>query len=302
MVGRIHDHLVQRYGANAVFMDVGDIPYGVDFREHIQLVFSDAKLLIVVIGHEWLGRNSDGRTRIHERADPVHLEVYTALNNKMLVLPVLIDGTKMPGPEVLPRNIKELAFRNALHVDSSEDFHIHVERLITAIDHMLGFESKSNSAVTLRDRLIHPTISPKENDQKSVDISSRNVRFFGLLPHFLMIVGMLLVAHYLIIMKLNLNPIYLRLTVITISGAYGFLLPRSRWVGIGATILVGLSAGIISVAGMTTIVGMIDGHSVLPSGTAEWQEAFEYIATITLSIVAGSAIAHSMFLNRSGLF
>jgi len=42
---------------------------------------------------------------------------------------------------------------------------------------------------------------------------------------------------------------------------------------------------------MTTIVGLIDEHSVLPHGVAEWQEVFEYVATITLASAAGNVLA-----------
>ena len=35
MVGRIRDRLALRYGEDAVFMDIDDIPYGKDFRAHI---------------------------------------------------------------------------------------------------------------------------------------------------------------------------------------------------------------------------------------------------------------------------
>ena len=36
IAGRIFDRLVGHYGADQVFMDIDSIPFGLDFREHIQ--------------------------------------------------------------------------------------------------------------------------------------------------------------------------------------------------------------------------------------------------------------------------
>src|ERR1700691_556226 len=94
ITGRIHDHLVQRYGADAVFMDIGGIPYGADFRTHIQDVFAGASVLIAVIGPEWLGQSAGGNMRIQQRVDPVRVEIQTALNQNIFLLPVLVDGAK----------------------------------------------------------------------------------------------------------------------------------------------------------------------------------------------------------------
>jgi len=35
MTGRIRDRLADRYGEDAVFMDIDNIPFGKDFRVHI---------------------------------------------------------------------------------------------------------------------------------------------------------------------------------------------------------------------------------------------------------------------------
>ena len=54
--GRIYDRLIDRYGEASVFMDVDKIPFGIDFRHHIQEVLRDADVLLAVVGTRWLGR------------------------------------------------------------------------------------------------------------------------------------------------------------------------------------------------------------------------------------------------------
>ena len=48
--GRIHDRLESRFGRGAIFMDVGDIPYGGDFREHLSVAVSGCDVLLAMIG------------------------------------------------------------------------------------------------------------------------------------------------------------------------------------------------------------------------------------------------------------
>jgi hypothetical protein len=290
IVGRIYDRLVGRYGAEAVFMDVSGIPYGADFRDHIQTVFRDAKVLVAVIGPAWLGQK-DKRNRIHEKVDPVHVEIHTALRQRILVLPVLIDNATMPSSDDLPRDIRELAFRNAMRIDSGVDFPFHINRLLTLIDQALGIRSASTPAKAEDGRKQQPG-SPQQGQAASLTMLSLiTARCSRLLPYFLASVVLLLLAHYLIVMKLDTDPVYLRLCAIAIPAVCGFILFHRLRLGVGAAALLGLCVALVAVAGMTTIVGLVDGRWVLPSGKAEWQEAIEYIVTIALATVAGSLLA-----------
>jgi hypothetical protein len=36
IAGRIRDRLAGHYGAESIFMDIDNIPFGTDFREHIR--------------------------------------------------------------------------------------------------------------------------------------------------------------------------------------------------------------------------------------------------------------------------
>ena len=58
MTRLIFDRLIPRYGANSVFMDIDNIPFGTDFRTHIResLLASDVLLAI---------DTTPGQTRLH---------------------------------------------------------------------------------------------------------------------------------------------------------------------------------------------------------------------------------------------
>ena len=136
--GRIFDRLTSHYGDDAVFMDVDKIPFGTDFRQHIRKVLADSDILLAVIGPSWLGKASDGTSRIMDEADPVRVEIETALRQKTRIIPVLVDGANMPGVADLPDALRDLAYLNAAPLDVGRDFRAHMDRLIRSIDEMLG--------------------------------------------------------------------------------------------------------------------------------------------------------------------
>lgn len=133
ITGRIYDRLQNEFGKPNVFMDFDSIPYGVDFREHIAQTLDRAKVVLVVIGPEWVGQKSRKVRRIDDPGDFVRIEVSSALQRHIPIIPVLVNNAKMPTAETLPKDIAELAFRNGLILDSGIDFHHHTDRLIAGI-------------------------------------------------------------------------------------------------------------------------------------------------------------------------
>lgn len=142
MAGRIFDRLAQHFGKSSLFIDIDDVPFGVDFRKHIDEALQSSDLMIAVVGEKWLGPQAGGKFRIMNAADPVRVELETALKRNITVLPVLLDGTSMPDAADLPEGLRDFAYRNAIEVESGRDFNIHVERLIRAMEQILGIKAK----------------------------------------------------------------------------------------------------------------------------------------------------------------
>jgi TolB-like protein len=134
IVGRIYDRLVGHYGAASVFLDIDSIPAGLDFRERVKDTIRQSDIVLVVIGPGWLGARAHRRFRISEKDDPVRVEVETALDAKIPIVPVLVDSSIMPEPNELPDRLKAIHFLNAERIDIHRDFHNHVDRLIRSLD------------------------------------------------------------------------------------------------------------------------------------------------------------------------
>jgi TIR domain len=133
VAGRLYDRLQAEFGKGSVFMDFDSIPYGVDFREHIKQTLQRAKVVVAIIGPEWSGGKELSNRRIDDPTDFVRLEVASALENGIPIIPVLINNTPMPEARNLPPELEGLAFRNGLTLDTGIDFHHHADRLIAGI-------------------------------------------------------------------------------------------------------------------------------------------------------------------------
>ncbi|HYG79703.1 MAG TPA: toll/interleukin-1 receptor domain-containing protein [Pyrinomonadaceae bacterium] len=135
--GRIFDRLNQRFPGR-VFRDVTGIAYGLDFVEEIERKLASCQVLIVLIGKYWLTlTDEDGRRRLDDENDFVRLEVAAGLRRNIRVIPVLVNGARMPRAAELPEDLRPLAKRNALEV-TEPDFDNDAARLIHALEEALG--------------------------------------------------------------------------------------------------------------------------------------------------------------------
>ena len=115
--GRLSDDLVRTFGEDSVFMDVSAIDPGTDFRKAIDQNVASCGVLLAMIGPGWCAMKSDaGGRRLDDPNDFVRLEIASALARNIAVIPVLVHDAKMPRPEELPDNLKDLAFRNSVEI------------------------------------------------------------------------------------------------------------------------------------------------------------------------------------------
>ena len=143
ITGRIYDWLEDHFGRDRVFLDVDTIPFGVDFRKHLEQAVGQCDVLLAVIGEQWLDiRYRDGpkqgRRRLDDPTDFVRIEIQAALTRNIPVIPVLVGKATMPREEDLPDALKALVYRNAAEVRGGRDFRVHVDRLIDGISRLQG--------------------------------------------------------------------------------------------------------------------------------------------------------------------
>ncbi|GAB5517571.1 MAG: hypothetical protein Rhob2KO_52960 [Rhodopirellula baltica] len=100
-----------------------------------------------MIGANWLCQSLDGdRPRLFEKDDFVRRELEWSHERAIDVLPVLIDGARMPKSKDLPESIRFISGVNAISIRSGQDFEYTVYRLISHLQKRYGFpETKEES-------------------------------------------------------------------------------------------------------------------------------------------------------------
>jgi hypothetical protein len=117
MAGRLHDRLAQEFGRDNLFMDVDHIPFGVDFVVHLNNQVAACDAMLAIIGPNWLtAKDEAGQRRLDQPDDFVAIEIAVALARDIRVIPVLVDGARMPRASELPDALKPLARRHAAEV------------------------------------------------------------------------------------------------------------------------------------------------------------------------------------------
>jgi WD40 repeat protein len=144
IAGHICDKLRAHYGNESVFMDVSSIRSGVDFRRQIARALHSCDLVVAIIGRKWLGGVSKGSSRIKDEHDFIRIEIETALNSEVPIIPVLVDGASMPKPADLPDSLEQLSYRHASRVEAGRNFHRDMDALIRDMQLLLASEEPAS--------------------------------------------------------------------------------------------------------------------------------------------------------------
>jgi hypothetical protein len=136
--GRLFDRLAEHLGKERVFMDISDIEPGLDFVETIEKALSVCEVLLVVIGRDWLScTDTEGKRRLDDPQDFIRLETATSLRRDVRVIPVLVQGARMPTIDELPDDLQGLTRRQAIEIsDTRWDFD--TEQLIETLEKIVS--------------------------------------------------------------------------------------------------------------------------------------------------------------------
>jgi hypothetical protein len=130
---RICDHLARRFGPARVLKDDTSIPLGVDYRDYISRVVPYSRALLVVIGPNWLESATAGERLLDDPNDMVRLELQSAFASRRRVIPLFVNGARVPPAEHLPQSLRTLPYRNGIKIRSDSDFGRDMERLIAGL-------------------------------------------------------------------------------------------------------------------------------------------------------------------------
>jgi tetratricopeptide (TPR) repeat protein len=179
----------RRLGDDAIFQDLTGIEPGDDFPEILKAQLAQARHVLVVIGPGWFTASDEwGNRRLDDRRDWVRWELEYALNQKSVtVIPLLLDGAKLPsGNEVrraLPESLVRVASRNGVKVD--------LDRIDQCLEPVARKISRDATGVSFSRPLDVPGQDVR-SDVSEVDVARRSLRILG--PVEIRLAGRLIVA------------------------------------------------------------------------------------------------------------
>jgi hypothetical protein len=134
----LYNELQKYFAKEQIFKDFNTILPGDDFTISIQNALAKCDVLLVVMGKSWLGmKDAKGNRRLDDPDDFVRIEIATALERNIQVIPVLFDDIPMPSVDELPGNMKTLVRRQFVEIETKR-FEDDVRNLADAIRKVLG--------------------------------------------------------------------------------------------------------------------------------------------------------------------
>ena len=129
--GRLVDHLKTQFGQQ-VFFDVDSISPGANFHKVIEETFAKCGAVVVLIGKRWLERDAS-MPPFGDSRDVITQEIRFAMESKLPIVPVLVDGATMPSESILPPQFAALSTLNAIDLR-----HTSFDRDLQAVREQLG--------------------------------------------------------------------------------------------------------------------------------------------------------------------
>jgi hypothetical protein len=149
--GWLAERLAGHYGRPQVVKDVDSIQLGNDFAEVIAAAVTSCDALLALIGHQWLAAAAGPN-------DFVRVEIESALTRGIRVIPVLVDGARMPTAAELPPGLAMLAQQSPLSLGAANP-EGDVSRLTQVLDQTIAARSAQWQATQAGQAQNQPTVT-----------------------------------------------------------------------------------------------------------------------------------------------
>jgi hypothetical protein len=106
---------------------------------------------------------------------------------------------------------------------------------------------------------------------------------------------LLVAAHIIVTIVLNVSPLFLRLASVIIPLPFGVAIFAIQKIGVRGAAVVGIVTAALSVLCMLTVTGINDQVPILPQSGMEWREVIEYAVSIALAFVTGNILGLLIF-------
>jgi hypothetical protein len=143
------------------------------------------------------------------------------------------------------------------------------------------------------------SLEPARVDDKAGTMAiaiEQHVPIVSPLTALLLALGVLLLAHFVIIVHYDMSLIWLRIASLFLPFIFGFLYRQGTTEYLFSDLIVGLALAAVAVLIMSAVVAKVDKVPVLPTDAYGWREFAEYGASIALSFFAGAVARQTVIV------
>lgn len=128
----LENQLMNLYQARTVVPAKRTMKAGETIEDTLRSATARSDAMLVLIGPDWATvTDSEGNKRLDDPQDPVRLEIELAMEqDKTRIIPVLLDGARMPDADDLPDSLKPLTEQEALMVRPDPDYRADMAQLV----------------------------------------------------------------------------------------------------------------------------------------------------------------------------
>jgi TIR domain len=140
---KIAEDIAEAFGDDSVFLDKDSLRAG-KWNEQIQRALTMARVVVVIIGPQWVATLNDRRRR---KMQDVHREevAFALAQQNTIVIPACVGNADMPDRDVLPTEIQKLCDQQARTIGASADQrNAGLGELLMDIERVLGRPAKAN--------------------------------------------------------------------------------------------------------------------------------------------------------------
>lgn len=120
--GRLNDRLQDWVRADELFYDQRSIDIAESFHDEIATNVATCKLMLVLMGPDWLSvKDAQGQRRLLKADDVVRGEVALALKLGKTVIGVRFDGAPLPTAADLPEDLQPFALRTMVSMEGRDE-------------------------------------------------------------------------------------------------------------------------------------------------------------------------------------
>ncbi len=130
----LFNRMTEHFGQQQVIKDVDPAPYGGNLAAAIGAAVGSCDVLVLMIGPHWMAVTGEG---LHDPNDYVRLAMEAALARGILVVPVTIDGARMPMHGELPPSLAGMAGQPAFAISMS-NFDAESGQLLRILDQSIA--------------------------------------------------------------------------------------------------------------------------------------------------------------------